>query len=397
MAERKFDLVLFGATGFTGTLAAKYLASKYGDSSLKWAIAGRSKSKLEALREQCKGLPEIIIADSTDEAAIKAMVAQTRCIITTAGPFRRYGSHVVKSCAEFGTDYCDITAEIPWVRDMIALYDDKARETGARIVHYCGHDCVPWDLTCMKLAQKLKEKGESLTRVDCYDDAKGTVSGGTLETFVGLLFGAEGKLKPLKDLGYDPLLKDGKEASACKTDVQNVSCVTPGQDGRPTRTYFIMADVNGHAVKRSNALLKYGENVTYCEGTASANNCQAYCTMTGMAMGGCLLSCPPTRACLRKLLPKPGEGPSEADMDQGYLTVTGVGVGEKGTKVVSELHFPTDPGYRDTARMLVESGLTFILEKSFTCPGGVYTPASCQGETLFKRLVDTGCTFKYHE
>lgn len=395
--DRKFDLILFGATGFTGKLAAAYLTSQYGTSGLKWAIAGRARPKLEKLRSECNDVPEIIIADSGSEETIREMVAQCKVIITAAGPFARYGTPVVQACVELGTDYCDITGESPWVRDMIGLYDDKAKASGARIVHHCGHDCVPWDLMTMMLAKKLKEKGEQMKRVDMYDDLKGQASGGTLETAMGLMFGPESKKKPQVDLGFDPLVKDGAKASVSKTKVENVSCATPGEDGRPVRTMFFMAGVNGNAVKRSNALLHYGDEVTYCEGSNMSGKCSAYCYMAQMGIFGMAMKFPPTRCCILKYLPKPGEGPSEEQMRAGFLNVTGVARGVSGTKVVATIHFPTDPGYKDTARMLVESGLTFVLEKDFKCEGGVYTPAACQGETLLKRLVNTGSSFKYHD
>lgn len=395
MADRKFDVILFGATGFTGKLAAEYLTKQYGGSGLKWAIAGRSASKLEPLRAKCNDLPEIVVADSGDEASIRAMVAQTKVLLTTAGPFARYGTPVVKACAELGTDYCDITGESPWVRDMIEHYDDVAKKSGARIVHHCGHDCIPWDLMALMLAKKLKEKGEALDRVDMYDDIKGTFSGGTLETAMGLMFGPESKAPKKSELGFDPLVKDGDKASSHKLVAANVAGVASGQNGYPTRTNFFMASVNANAVKRSNALLKYGEKVTYCEGLSQAGCCAAYGSVIQGGVFGLAMLFPPTRCCLRNYcLPKPGEGPSEEQMAAGHLTIIGVGRGVNGSTASASFHFPTDPGYRDTARMLVESGLTFVLEKEFTCSGGVFTPACCQGETLLKRLVDTGSTWK---
>lgn len=395
--DRKYDITLFGATGFTGRLAAQYLAKQYGATSLKWAIAGRSASKLDAIKKECDGLPDIVVADSGNKGEIRAMVAQTKVVITTAGPFARYGTPVVEACAELGTDYCDITGESPWVRDMIGLYDSKAKSSGARIVHHCGHDCVPWDLMVLMLTLKLREqnKEEQLQRVELYDDLKGTFSGGTLETAVGLFFGPEAKAKPLVNLGYDPLLKDGEGKSSCKTTAANVACVTKGTGGKPHRTMFFMAGVNANAVKRSNALLKYGESIVYSEGSNANGLCGAYMFMAGMGLAGCLMACPMTRPCLRACLPKPGEGPSEEKMNSGHLTVVGVATGKSGGKAEAKIYFPTDPGYRDTARMLVESGLTFVLEDDFKCDGGVYTPAACQGESLLKRLVATGSTFDY--
>jgi len=392
-SERKFDIVVLGCTGFCGKLGALYLADKYANSGLKWALCGRSQAKLEKVKEECKGIPEIIIADTSDEASIRAAVAQTRVMITTAGPYSRYGSPVGKACAELGTDYCDITGEYPWVRDMISLYDDQAKATGARIVHFTGHDCVPWDMMTLMLAKKLKEQGEDLKRIDFYDSLSGGVAGGTIET----AFGGGPATKPVSTLSYDPLMKDGAAASASKTKIENVSTVAKGEDGRPWRAVFFMASINAQCIKRSNALNKYGDEITYCEGMETGGCCGAYTVLIGLGAFGCALSCPLTRGCVRKCcLPAPGEGPSKEKLTAGYLHVTGVAVGTKGTKVDATMQFNNeDPGTQATMRMCVESALTLVLEKEFESPGGVFTPAACLGETLMKRLIATGTIFEY--
>jgi hypothetical protein len=168
---RKHDLVMFGATGFTGRLACLYLAKQYG-SKVRWAIAGRRRDALEKIRDEVakidsslKDLP-IIIADSFDEAALNNMTQSTKVVITTAGPFSKYGTPLVKSCVLHGTHYCDITGETDWVREMIDQFDGVARVSGAHIVHFCGHDCVPWDLSVLKAAKFLKQKGETLSSVN---------------------------------------------------------------------------------------------------------------------------------------------------------------------------------------------------------------------------------------
>jgi len=393
-SERKYDIVVLGATGFCGKLGALYLADKYASSGLKWAIAGRSQDKLEKVRKECKDLPEIVICDTTNEESINAAVAQTKVMLTTAGPYSRYGTPVVKACAELGTDYCDITGETEWVREMIALYDDKARSTGARIVHFTGHDCVPWDMMTLMLAKKLKEKGEDLQRVDMFDDLSGGVAGGTIETAF-----SSGGAKPKKILDYDPMMKAGEGASSSKTKIANVTSVAKGEDGRPYRSIFFMAPINAMCVKRSNALLKYSDELTYCEGWDKGGCCGAYSFLFGMAAFGCAMAFPPTRCCIRNYcLPKPGEGPSQQQLTAGFLTVTGVGRGVKGSEVEATMKFMNeDPGTQATMRMCVESALVFLLEKDFECAGGVLTPAACQGETLMNRLIATGTIFSFNE
>jgi hypothetical protein len=209
--SRKYDLVVFGATGFTGKMAALYLAKQYG-SSVRWAIAGRRRGALEAVRAEIaaahpslKDLP-IVIADSSDPKSLEDMVITTRVVITTAGPFDKYGSDLVKFCALNGTHYCDITGETDWVRKMIDKYDSAARGTGARIVNFCGHDCVPWDLAVLVLSNRLKKAGnETLDKVSFFDYIRSAPSGGTMATVFHSL--ADRTIYK-STLGYDPLLKN---------------------------------------------------------------------------------------------------------------------------------------------------------------------------------------------
>jgi hypothetical protein len=179
-ASRKYDVVLFGATGFTGSLAAKYLVKQYKNSGLKWAIAGRNQKALETVRAELNVNAndlDILIADASKPETLRALVADTRVVITTVGPFVRYGTPLVEACALFGTDYCDITGETDWVRNMIDKYDDIAKVSGARIVNFCGHDCVPWDLCAFKAAEALKQQGESMVDIKCFDEICGSASG----------------------------------------------------------------------------------------------------------------------------------------------------------------------------------------------------------------------------
>jgi len=396
-----YDLVVFGATGFTGSLAAKYIAKQY-QGKFKWAVAGRSLAKLEAIKKECNDLCDVIVAEASDDVALSAMVRQTKVVLAMAGPFSRYGSKLVSACVAAGTDYCDITGEVYWVREMIAKHDNEARRTGARIVHLCGHDSIPWDLTVMMLAKKIKADGGSeLGRVDLWDENCLEFSGGSVQTVIDHAKKPE-RSDAEKALGYDALLKaptDSGETSQFSTKVKNIATVERGTADGPSRAFFIMADCNGHAVKRSNALLGYGSNVEYCEGKSfeSVFSAWAYLIRFMMFVGGIVV--PPVRALLFKLgtLPQPGEGPSEATMKAGYLVVTGVAKSTDGKVAKTKLTFPVDPGYLDTARMIVESGLSLAhdSDKLTNREGGVKTPAACQGEVLLNRLVATGSTFSY--
>ena len=397
--------MIYGATGFTGRLAIQYVARQYG-SKIKWAIAGRSSSKLTELAQTLgEGYCSVLVADSSDPKSLAVMCSKTSVVATAAGPFARYGTPVVDACVKAGIDYCDITGETAWVRDMIADYDDAARKSGSRIVHLCGHDSVPWDLSTFMLAKQLKNKhNETLAKVDFYDDIKSEPSGGTLETAFGIMFGKESKSKKSaaqKELGYDPLLKtpSGKE-STNTLSAKNVALYkAPTHASLPHRALFFMAGVNAYTVKRSNAVNGYGAKVVYCEGQAFPSFFAAACNLLGLALFGICLYIPPVRWLMRKfLLPKPGEGPSAESMEKGYLNVLGVAKGSNGTVVKSTMSFKVDPGYKDTARMLVESALALSLEgDKIKSGGGVWTPGCCQKEVLLERLLKTGTAFAFHD
>lgn len=407
-SSKKFDIVIFGATGFTGRLAAQYVAKQYGN-TIKWAIAGRAPNKLEAIRSDCQGIPEILIADSADQSTIEAMVAQTKVVVTFAGPFSRYGSGLVAACAAAGTDYCDITGETDWVREMIAVHDDTAKKNGARIVSLCGHDSLPWDIVTFMLVKKLREKNSDaeLARVEMWDKIRSAPSGGTLETAFDIMFGKKKpKAEEVKALGYDPLLKlpAGETGpSTFKVTPKNVGSLekaNPSKLHTATRTMFFMAGVNANAVKRSNALNGYGSKVVYCEGQEWGSLFKACKYLFGMFWFGLGLCIPPIRWLMRKfVLPKPGDGPSEASMEKGFLVVTGVATATDGSTAKASLSFSVDPGYKDTARMAIESALALVEEKKdplHNANGGVFTPGCCQGEAVLNRLLKTGSTFLYH-
>lgn len=207
--DRELDLILFGATGFTGGLAAEYLAKNYGN-TIKWAIAGRSKKKLLKIKEKLilidndlMDLP-IIIADSYKIDQLANMAQNTRVICTTVGPFGKYGSNLVAICANFGTDYCDITGEIYWVRNMIEKYDVIAKEKRSKLISCSGFDCVPYDLVVQQLAMKMQQQEDTLSIVKLYNESETELSGGTLYTVFETI---KKYTKKKSQLGYDPLMK----------------------------------------------------------------------------------------------------------------------------------------------------------------------------------------------
>lgn len=443
--ERKYDVVLLGATGFAGRLAAEHLARTYdcgsgggGDGGkgakrerVRWAVAGRSEDKLrDALRDVAKlsgnaaiiDDVDVIVVDTADRSSLPSLVSDARCVISTAGPFSRYGSNVVEFCSKFGTHYADITGEVDWVRGMIDRWDDDARRTGARIVSLCGNDSVPWDLTVWKIAQKLREgrKGggggggggdsEELIEVTCLNDAKfGGPSGGTIATMFLGLQGDGGERKPNFD--FDPFLRtaDGTKTSSRTKPMIPILVERTDRMERVGRnetrwtTPFVMAAVNAEVVRRTNSLEDMGSNLTYRESLLSPDFASAFTSWFSLAAFVTAALNPITAGLLRNYaLPKPGEGPSRQDMEGGYLLVKGRGVGSRGTVVESAMYFPADSGYMDTGRMLAESGLCLALEegrlpmgtmKKVTGMGGFFSPAAGLGGVLLERLCRTGTAF----
>eukprot|EP00600_Ochromonadales_sp_CCMP1393_P014239 CAMPEP_0175004228 /NCGR_PEP_ID=MMETSP0005-20121125/4651_1 /TAXON_ID=420556 /ORGANISM="Ochromonas sp., Strain CCMP1393" /LENGTH=491 /DNA_ID=CAMNT_0016259359 /DNA_START=77 /DNA_END=1552 /DNA_ORIENTATION=- len=395
--DRAYDIIVYGATGFTGKMAALYLAKRYGSGSVRWAIAGRRMAALERVREELRGANKdlkdvpLIIADSSNLQSLMDMAKQTRCVVTTAGPFDKYGTFLVASCASQGTHYCDITGETDWVRKMVDRYDDVAKQSSSRIVSFCGHDCIPWDLLVLELSQRLKKKGDTIASISFYDEINSAPSGGTMAT----VFHALGnRVKYTSQLGFDPLLKSPSGTQSTNKLVSKTQSVLGySSEFQAWVGPFVMAMVMANCVRRSNALNNYSSRLVYKEAAVYPSFMAGYVNFLGMVLLGTVLMCPPLSWLLRQtpLIPAPGQGPSEADMDAGFLKVTGLATGANGESVRGSLYFPTDPGYRDTARMLVEAGLALALEsEKIRVGGGIWTPAACQGDVLMQRLLNTG-------
>lgn len=394
--DREFDLVMYGATGFTGKLACKYLARNYG-TKVKWAIAGRRMDALENVKAECVKInPDMkdlvcIQVDSADESKLQSMCSRTRVVITTVGPFMRYGTPLVRACIATKSNVCDITGEIDWVAGLIDNYDEEAKKAGSKVVSCCGHDSIPWDITTYVLAKKLKEsKAEELVSIEFVDAIVGKPSGGTLQTTLEYpLNGYKSSKLPF------PPLQRADDGSRSQFRLRNQSHFLPYYAGTKQWTGpFIMAMVNSKVVERSNVLVGYGKSVTYMEHRAA----ESYSSVVGrylqLAAAGPLLMLPDS---LRGMfLPLPGEGPSEKEMEEGFLQVTGIAVGEKGSKVAGRMYCKVDAGYRDTARMLVETGLTLALSpEKCARQSGVLTPAACCGDELFQRLLRSGTEFSF--
>ncbi|MBN8228511.1 saccharopine dehydrogenase NADP-binding domain-containing protein [Corallococcus macrosporus] len=406
-----FDIILWGATGFTGRLVAEYLARTQDTHRAKWAIAGRDAAKLEQIRsELVKVRPEfadlpVVLADAKDAASLDAMVAKTRVIISTVGPYARYGNELVAACVRAGTDYCDLTGEVQWMRKTIDAHDARARETGARIVHTCGFDSIPSDLGTLMLQDYMREKhGGHCDQVRFHlTRMRGGFSGGTIASMMDTLAAvkADPSLKKVLTSAHalDP------EPSRGTKEERDLATVKKSPDTGTWTAPFVMASVNTRVVRRSNALLGYpwGRDFFYSEvsdfGPGPKGFALAAATTAGLGGFMAVSNVDPVRELLEKhVLPAPGQGPSAAVRERGLFEVKLLGEGQspksgQRVKVEGKVASSGDPGYAATARMLAESALCLAFD---TIPkrGGVLTPASAMGMVLVERLRKAGMTFE---
>ncbi|MGZ3424397.1 MAG: saccharopine dehydrogenase family protein [Polyangiales bacterium] len=397
MAERTYDLVLFGATGFTGKLVAEAIAKRGKD--LRWAIAGRNQQKLEAVRTSI-GLPElpILIADANDPSALAEVAKSTRVVCTTVGPYARYGKPLVKACVEAGTDYCDLTGETTFVRASIDELEARAKETGARIVHCSGFDSIPSDLGVLALHDHFKSHGKQLARAKLFaGPVKGGFSGGTVHSMLGMVEQASTDASARRVLGDPYSLTPGFRGS----DRGDQAMVRHDDEVGEWTAPFVMAAINTRVVRRSNMLLDfaYGKDFRYEEVMSLPRG------MRGPLMGAAI-SCgmgafmalgaiPVTRPLLARALPEPGEGPSEEARNTGFfkMRVFGWSAGETAPSAVCKIEGEGDPGYAATARMLAEVSRLLVETSKEGKRGGILTPASALGLSLIPRLREVGVRF----
>lgn len=404
---KPYDIVLWGATGFTGRLAAEYLAQRAGE-EVRWAIAGRSREKLEALRRELTavhphlaGLP-ILLGDSLDRDAMDGIVSQTRVVCTTVGPYTSYGTPLVAACAAQGIDYCDLTGETNWIRANIDAFHEQAEQTGARIVHCCGFDSIPSDLGALMVQDYAqREYGRSCHQIKhVFTAFKGSASGGTIASMLTLM--EEGaKDKSLRRTLADPYAlvpdheHDWSEADSMAAQYD--------PDLRAWTGPFLMAMINTRIVRRSNALLDYayGQDFRFSElsrfGEGVNGRLRAMLFARGFQLGMVSLAIAPVRKLLQAtLLPAPGEGPSAAERKAGYFrsVLLGKAAASSGgaERWIKGAVAGGDPGYDETAKMLVESALCLAFDE-LPRRGGILTPAAALGMSLVQRLRAAGMTF----
>lgn len=401
MSDRSYDVVLYGASGFVGKQTVQYFAHHTLSDHVRWAIAGRNRQKLEALRDEV-GIPvDVLVADSQDQQAVDTIVSQTRVLLTTAGPFALYGTALVDACVRFKTHYVDITGETPWVRKLIDRYHAQAAADGTRIIPCCGFDSVPSDLGTYLVVRHLqRELGVSCKQVNGYFQAFGGFNGGTLASAFNLY-----DSNHTVQFGNPFLLNPTEHHTEAEID-RNRDPQMPSFDS-DLKTWvapFFMGPVNTRVVRRSAALYdqwqdSYGSDFTYQE-YLKFDEPLAWFKATGVTAGLALftgvLQQPQMRSLLQPLLPQPGSGPSEQLMNEGWFSCELVGTAVDGRKVRGIICDQGDPGNRATVKFLCESALGLALQTDELLGGqtrgGILTPATGLGDVLAERLRQAGMT-----
>ncbi len=389
MASREFDIIVYGATGFTGRLVAEYLTQHYAGrkDAPKWAMAGRSAAKLAEVRDLI-GAPAdtpLVVADASDPATLDAMAARADVILTTVGPYQLYGSELVAACVEAGTAYADLCGEPGWMREMIDEHEAAAKASGARITFSCGFDSIPFDLGVHFLqAEAVKRHGKPAPRVKGrVRKMAGGASGGTIASLT----------ETLKAVAKKPSL-----ALLLKSSF----ALTPGFEGpsQPTGLFpeydsatgtwtapFVMAPINTKNVHRTNFLLghAWGADLVYDEMVMTTIG------DAGKAMAEAMAKANPFGES--KL--KPGEGPSKEERENGFYDILFIGEYPDGTTVRASVQGDRDPGYGSTSKMLAETGIALLANKG---EGGVWTPGALLGDALIARLTErAGLTFQIED
>jgi short subunit dehydrogenase-like uncharacterized protein len=411
MPEKTYDIVVFGATGFTGRLVAEYLHSTYGigseaNAGVRWAMAGRRLDKLQQVRDELgigSDLP-LLVADASDAASLKALVTQTQVVITTVGPYQLYGNELVAACAEAGTDYVDLCGEPGWMAARIPQLQPVADASGARIVFSCGFDSIPFDLGVVYLqSEAMLRLGEPLARVHGrVKTMKGTFSGGTAASLLATMEAVGRDRSLIKTLGNPYALVPGFKGPRQPDD----STAEWDDLAKSWSAPFVMAPINTKNVHRTHALRghPWGTNFLYSErmltGRGEKGEKRARKIARNTRIQNILLAIGPTRALIRRFaLPKPGEGPNQRQRETGHYELIFVGQTADGKKLRAVVKGDRDPGYGSTCKLIAESALCLITETDRSmAPGGVWTPGAAMGLTLVRRLQErAGLSFAIEE
>jgi short subunit dehydrogenase-like uncharacterized protein len=404
--EPQFSIIIFGATSFVGQILTRYMLTQFPlCNDLKWAIAGRSDSKLQELKAslgtQGDGLTTLV-ADASDENSLKELCDLTKVIVSTVGPYALFGEPMVKTCATTGTDYCDLTGEVQWIAKMLERYQDVAKISGARIVNSCGFDSIPSDLGVFYLQQQAKQQfGENCSKVKMrVKSMKGAASGGTVASMTNIF----------KEVATNPGLRKtlANPYAICPPDhgftVRQDTMNRPQYDSdfSSWTAPFVMAIINTRIVHRTNALLpeQYSPNFDYNEAMMTGKGIigGGMAAAVGAGLGGFAMAAviPPSRWVMEKfILPKPGEGPSPEAQVKGYYDLRFYGQTDSGQEIRCTVTGDQDPGYGSTAKMLAQAAVCLATDISKDqTSGGFWTPASIFGDVLIDRLQNyAGLTF----
>lgn len=405
MLDRPYDVVLYGASGFTGKQTVQYFARHVVAGEVRWAIAGRNREKLERVKAQVGVDVDVLVADSQDRNAVEKIASQTRVLLNTAGPFAVYGNAIVDACVRLKTHYVDITGETPWVKELCDRYHDRATADGTRIIPCCGFDSVPSDLGTYLVARYIQQElGASCRAVKAYYQAMGGFNGGTLASAFSLYDSDRTRqlndpflLNPTGDRSPEETERHRDPASP-QYDPDIDAWIAP----------FFMGAINTRVVRRSSALYaqwqeSYGSDFTYQEylkfdSSELLGALPAIAVTVGTALFVGAMQLSPIRNLLQPLLPQPGSGPSEKTMNEGWFRCELLGWSSNGRIVRGLIGDRGDPGNRATVKFLCESALCLILN-SEELPGGkqrggILTPATGLGDVLAKRLRQAGMTIK---
>ena len=387
--DKPFDIVVFGASGYTGRLVAEYLTTEYGGTDLTWAMAGRSLDKLASIRTEM-GISDAVAlleVDVDNPASVSEMVDACRVVITTVGPYPLYGDELVKQCAERGTDYVDLTGEPSWMHETIARFSEAAKLSGARIVHSCGFDSIPFDLGVYLLQQHaIAKTGEPVATVKGRVRAmNGTFSGGTIASMRATMASAKANPAIIQVLTNPFALTEGfsgpeqPAGMAPQYDEELQSWSAP----------FIMAPINTKNIHRSNFLMahRYGENFRYDEMLLTGDGDQGKATAEYVAKDD----------SVAKSDLQPGEGPSKEERENGNYDAIFAGQACTGDLMISSVQGDRDPGYGSTSKMLAEAAMC-LLHNPELASGGLWTPAAAMGDALIERLqAHAGLTFQIEQ
>ena len=412
--SRQYAIVLYGATSFVGQITAKYLAeflAESNDGDVEWAIAGRDEEKLKKLQSEISGSGSaqkvnIIIANSNDETSLDEMTKQAKVVISTVGPYLKYGEPLVKSCANNGTDYVDLTGEAIFIKDVMDKYQDAAKKSGARIVNSCGFDSIPSDLGVYFTQQQAEKKfnracDQIHMRVKA---AKGGLSGGTVAS-MATIFEEVGQDKSRRKQVANPyLLNDDADAPSVRQ--KNISKPEYDDEHKRWLAPFVMATINTRIVHRSNQLsnYNYGRDFKYDEAMWMKDGVKGQLTSYALSAGllgfATTMMFKPSRELLAKhVLPKSGSGPSESEQNNGYFDIRFFGSNAKNDSISTKVTGDKDPGYGSTSRMLAQSALCLAQDVSNDeVGGGFWTPATAMGDKLLTRLEQhAGLSFEVVE